>query len=103
MFVVVVLHSIHLTHTDLKPENILFVDSSYEVVGSQKKMGKKVDHPSDHRSLSNNPTPPRPPVYAASSGGARHRVDGAHTSLSTEITTRISSAFLLLDANMMKK
>lgn len=35
------LHENHLTHTDLKPENILFVNSDYEVISHQKKMGKK--------------------------------------------------------------
>lgn len=38
---VVVLHENQLTHTDLKPENILFVNSEFDIVKIQKKVGGK--------------------------------------------------------------
>ena len=34
-----VLHDNRLTHTDLKPENILFVDSDYDLVYNEKRVG----------------------------------------------------------------
>lgn len=35
----VVLHDNQLTHTDLKPENILFVNSDFDTLYNEKKVG----------------------------------------------------------------